>query len=133
MTLETIRDFIAELNDSLSLFDSVYMGKLDAKPLKALGVYNYREKTDYSVAIGGSDNDLSAERRFSLLVHYNKSPRETEEAAYALFNALKTVSNTETNDNLIYYIRPLYNPQDVGTDINGVCEFVIDFAVIYEV
>lgn len=32
----------------------------------------------------------------------------------------------------IKFIQPLYEPQDVGTDDAGICEIVIEMAVIYD-
>ena len=45
---------------------------------------------------------------------------------------MKAARNVTVNDQLIKFIQPLYEPQDVGKDDAGICEWVIEMAVIYE-
>ena len=48
------------------------------------------------------------------------------------FDAVKAARNVTVNDELIKFIQPLYEHQDVGKDDAGICEWVIEMAVIYE-
>ena len=68
----------------------------------------------------------------TLLVHWNKSLRDTETATMALFEAVRDTENTVINHETIKFIQPLCEPQDVGTDDSGVYEMVIEMAVIYK-
>lgn len=68
----------------------------------------------------------------TFLVHWSKSLRETENASTALFEALRGTREESINDACIKFILPLYELQDVGTDDAGICEMVIEAAVIYE-
>ena len=128
MMLSDVRDYIA----SLGIAEVVYMGKMDSKSEKAIGVYNSKHRRAYKTAIGGSALQSYGTKYVTLLVHWNKSPRETENATTALFEAVKTAREVEVNEQKIKFIQPLYELQDVGTDDAGIYEMVIEAAVIYE-
>ena len=128
MTLSDIRDYIA----SLSLAQTVYMAKADPKTEQSIGVYNSKHTHVYSVAIGGKALESYGVRYVSFLVHWNKSPRQTETATKALFDALQNTREAVINNKTIKFIQLLYEPQDVGTDNAGICEQVIEAAVVYE-
>lgn len=128
MMLSDVRDYI----DSLRLANHVYMGKLDSKPDKSVGVYNSKHDRVYQVAIGGPELESYGTKYVTLLVHWNKSPSDTEKAVTALFDAVREAREVTINNETIKFILPLYEPQDVGTDDYGVYEMVIEAAVIYE-
>lgn len=128
MTLADVRDYIASLN----LADHVYMGKLPDKEEKSIGVYNSKHQYLYHTAIGGPDQESYGQKYVTFLVHWNKSPRDTEKATTDLFEVLRRVRDAEINKETIKFIQPLYEPQDVGTDDSGIYEMVIEAAVIYE-
>lgn len=130
MTLEDVRDYIASLG--VAEPKRVYMGKLDAKPDKTIGVYHSKHQRTYKTAIGGPSLESYGEKYVTFLVHWNKSPRDTEKAATALFEALTATREAKINNETIKFIQPLYEIQDVGTDDAGVYEMVIEAAVIYE-
>lgn len=129
MMLADIRDYIA----SLRMSDYTYMGMLDSKKEKSFGVYNSKHGGTYKTAIGGSDLQSYAMKYVSLLIHWNKSPRETERAAVSLFEKLETVRDVTINDVKIKFIQLLCNePISVDTDDDGIYEMVIEAAVVYE-
>lgn len=128
MTLEDVRDYI----DSLDIAEHVYMGKLPAKEDKAVGVYNSKHQHAYHTALGGPSLEGYGEKYVTLLVHWNKSPRDTEKAATALFQRLRTARDEKVNNEKIKFFQPLYDIQDVGTDEAGICEMVIEGVVIFE-
>lgn len=126
--LSDVRDYIASLN----LAEHVYMGKLDAKQDKSIGVYNSKHQQVYRTAIGGPGLESYGTKYVTLLVHWNKSPRDTEKAATALFEAVRDTREVIINNKTIKFIQPLYDIQDVGTDKSGIYEMAIEAAVIYE-
>ena len=129
MRLSDVKDFI----ESLGLAEHVYMGKLDTKKEKAIGVYNSKHMHDYQTAIGGPALKSYGAKYVSFLVHWNRSPRETEDAAIRLFKALEAARETQKNGVTIKFIQLLVNePVDVGTDDAGVYEMVLEAAVIYQ-
>lgn len=128
MMLKDVKDWVKSLN----LADSVYMAKLDAKQEKRIGVYNSKHEHAYRTAIGGPSMQSYGTKYVTFLIHWNKSPHETEKAAMSLFEAVRTAREVNVNDETIKFIQPLYDLQDVGTDDAGICEMVIEAAVIYE-
>lgn len=129
MKLSSIRDYIA----SLDLADQVYQGKMPDKQDRVIGVYNSKHEHAYKTAIGGTALESYGLKYVTFLVHWNKSPRDTEEAAQALFSALQQTDNVTVNNETIKYIQLMVNePVDVGTDDAGIFEMVIEAAVVYE-
>lgn len=128
MMLSDVRDYI----DSLGIAEHVYMGKLDAKQEKSIGVYNSKHSHAYKATIGGSALESYGTKYVTFLVHWNKSPRDTEKAAMGLFGVFTGAREVDINDKKIKFIQPLYDIQDVGTDDSGIYEMVIEAAVIYE-
>ena len=128
MMLSDVRDYIA----SLGLADHVYMGKLPDKQDKSIGVYNSKHQHVYGTAIGGPSLESYGTKYVTLLVHWNQSPRDTEKAATALFDAVRTAREVTINEAKIKFIQPLYEIQDVGTDDAGIYEMVIEAAIIPE-
>lgn len=128
MTLADVRDYIA----SLGLAEHVYMSKMPDKQDKSIGVYNSKHTTAYKTAIGGPELESYGVKYVTLLVHWNKSPRDTEEAAIRMFEAIQQTRQATINNATIKFILPLYELQDIGTDDAGVYEMVIEAAVYYD-
>ena len=127
--LADVRDFI----ESLGIAEHVYSGKLDAKKEKSFGVYNSKHTYPYKTAIGGLELQSYGTKYVTLLIHWNKYQRETEEAAIKLFKVLEKTSEVEINEQTIKFIQLLVNePDDVSTDDAGIYEMVIEAAVIYQ-
>lgn len=131
MRLKDIRQYVAGLG--IAEDSHVYIGKLDNKKEKSIGVYNRQGQGPPRQALGGERNVAYEEKKISLLVHWNKSKTETEEAAVRLFEALQDSDAGNIGDTKIYFIRlDVPEPQDVGTDDNGVYEYVIWVSFFYE-
>lgn len=99
MMLEDIRDYIA----SLDVAEHVYMGKLPDKEDKSVGVYNSKHQNTYHTALGGPSLEGYGEKYVTLLIHWNKSPRETEKAAVELFEKLRTMRDAIVNNETIKF------------------------------
>lgn len=127
MMLSDVRDYI----ESLGIAEHVYSGKLDAKKEKSIGVYNSKHEQAYRTAIGGPELESYGTKYITLLVHWNKSQRETEKAATDLFKKVAAAREEKINDVTMKFILPIYDLQDVGTDDNGIYEMVIEAAIIY--
>ncbi len=129
MKLSDVRDYI----DTLKIGETVYMGILDAKEDKSIGVYKSKHSNAYKTAIGGSKLQSYGVKYVTLLIHWNKSLRETETAAFKLFKELETAREVTINESKIKFVQLLVDePVDVGTDNKGVYEMVIEAAIIYE-
>lgn len=127
--LSDIRDWLKEYR----IAENYYIGKLDAKKEKSVGVYSRETHGNMQIAIGGLDNTKYAVKRVSLLLHWNKNARETEQAALELQNKILGLDSLVLNNTKVYYIRLLQDePVDVGTDDTGVYERVIQLDLYYE-
>ena len=126
-----IREWIASLG--IAEDDNVYMGKLDNKQQKSIGVYSRSSSGSPNIALGGLECTTYDTKRLSLLVHWTTRKAESEVAAYELFEKLRNVSSLDLGDTHINYLRLMVpEPQDVGTDDGGVYEYVIWLDLIYE-
>ncbi|KLU68097.1 MAG: hypothetical protein RHS_6076 [Robinsoniella sp. RHS] len=131
LMLEDVRDLVSGLGFTED--HNVYMGKLDAKQDKSIGVYNLKRSAPYTVAIGGKDKESYRTKQISILVHWNRSMRDTEAVGAELFEKLAAMREVRINEKQIKFIHPLVDqPVDVGTDDNGIYEMVIEIELIYE-
>lgn len=130
ITLESIREYISSL--SIAEDERVYMGTLDAEQEKSLGVYNSKHQYNSHKALGGPDLEGYGEKYVTILVHWNKSTRDTEKVTMGLYETLRRVRDIQTEDGTIKFFQLLYAPQDIGKDDTGICEWVIEAAVIFE-
>lgn len=126
MMLSDILDYI----ESLDIADQVYMGKLDPKPDKSIGVYNSKHQQPYTATLNGNTLASYDLKYVTLLLHWNKSPVETEIAGKRLFEAVAATREKTVNSKLIKFVQPLYALQDVGTDDSGVYEMVVEAAFV---
>lgn len=131
LPIKDIRGYIASLG--IAADDNVYIGKLDSKKQKSIGVYSRSVSGSPNIALGGLACTTYDIKPVSLLIHWNKSISESEEAAYLLFEQLQRVTSLTIGDTPINYLRLMVpEPQDIGTDDNGVYEYVIWLDFIYE-
>lgn len=129
MRLKDIRDYI----DTLGISKYVYMGKMDHKKEYSIGVYHSKRKQPYRTVIGGPELETHGIKEVSILIHWSKSPRETEDMAMRLFETLRDTREVEINNKKIKFIQLLIDePIDVDVDENGIYEMVIEAAVVYE-
>lgn len=131
LTLKAVQDYIISLGIADS--DHVYIGKLDNKKQKSIGIYSRQTNGQPNMALGGLDCTTFDVKAVSLLIHWNKRKDETERTACELFEILRTVSSLTLGNTHINFLRLMVpEPQDVGTDENGVYEYVIWLDFIYQ-
>lgn len=125
---------VLNLAETLGLVEDghLYMGILDAKKQCSIGIYNSKRSHPHSVAIGGKQNESYGTKYTTFLVHWNKSSRETERAAVALFERLEQIRDVTINNKTIKFVQLLTEPISVGVDDNGIFESVIEVAFVYE-
>lgn len=130
LALKDIREYISGLG--IAEDDHVYIGKLDNKKHQSIGVYSRSSSGNAYIPLGGIQNASYGTRPVSLLVHWNRNKPETEETAYRLYELLRDAGRVEIGGIPIHYIRMMVpEPQDIGTDDNGVYEYVIWLDFIY--
>lgn len=126
-----VRDYIAGLG--IADNNNVYCGKLDNKKDKSIGVYNLNRQRPLQTAVGGLNNSSYRIKSVSILVHWNKSVRDTEETSEQLYNMLRDTNNKIINDTRILFTKmQVDGPVDVGTDDKGIFESVIELDIYYE-
>ena len=121
---------MAEVRDwlkTISTAEHFYIGKLDAKQDKSLGVYSRAALGQPpDIALGGLSCTKTAVKQVSILLHWNQNAKDTEAAAQALFEALQAAEPIQIGQTLVALLQLLVPaPVDVGTDDNGVYERVI--------
>lgn len=126
-----VRDYIAGLG--IADNNNVYCGKLDNKKDKSIGVYNLYRQRPLQTAVGGLNNSSYRIKSVSILVHWNKSVRDTEETSEQLYNMLRDTNNKIINDTKLLFTKmQVDGPVDVGTDDKGIFESVIELDIYYE-
>lgn len=130
MTTESVLGWVKTLSTKPEHY---YCGMLNDKKDKSFGIYQLKDQRSRDISLGGIENTKTAVKGISILVHWTRSTRETEDIAVALYNDLATAQNVVIGDNKVNYIQLLHNESiDVGADENGVCERVIEFIIHYE-
>lgn len=131
MKLRDIRDYIAGLG--IAPDENCYCGKMADKKEKSLGVYPLKNRQGNSIPLGGMPNSSYGVKAISFLIHWNRSPTESEAAADALQEALISCRDVTINGQTIKFIFVAYEePIPVDTDENGIYEYVIECLVYYE-
>lgn len=122
-----VRDWLK----TLIAAEHFYIGKLDNKPDKSVGVYPLNQSGAPLTGIGQDTtyDTLSV----SVLVHWNNSASQTETAVHALFETIRTARNVAISGHKVYYLELLTAaPFSVGTDEKGVYEWVVEIKIYYE-
>lgn len=130
ISLRDIRDYIATLG--IAEDENCYMGILPDKQLESIGTYPLR-RNGRTETVGGNDNRSYEAKSASFLVHWNKSPSETEKAAHELFCALEKTKMETVNGHLIKFV--MLNSDEpvwVGNDKKGIYEYVIECVFYFE-
>ena len=131
LALKDIKQYISGLG--IADDEHVYIGRLDNKKEKCIGVYGRPTSGPVNIAIGGLECTTYDTKSVSLLIHWNKIKDETERTAYDLFEKLRSVTSLSIGDTHINYLRLMVpEPQDVGSDDGGVYEYVIWLDFIYQ-
>ena len=108
--------------------DNYYCGTLDRKKERSFGVYQLSRRKN-ETAVGGRDPTRTRTHGVSLLVHWNHSTRQTQNAAIALYEAIAAAGTAQVGScRAVYFQMQQNEPIDVGTDDNGICEYVCSVA-----
>lgn len=127
ITLANIRDWLKTISNA----ENYYIGKLDNKQDKSIGVYSLRRSAPPITALG--NNSTYDIKSVSVLIHWTKNADEAEQAALQLLDSLRNLRNLTINNTSIYCLKlNVAEPVDVGTDDKGVYERVIEFDLYYE-
>ncbi len=127
MTLSEVLEWLK----TLSKFDNYYIGTLDSKKNRSLGVYNLKRDTAPILALGRVGS--YSIKRISLLIHWDNNADSSEKQALDLYKAIFNARPTKIGETSINFVGMLVNePIDVGRDDKGICEYVIEFEIYYK-
>ena len=130
LSLEDVRQYISDMG--IAEDSNIYIGKLDAKQEKSIGVYNRSSTAPPKIPLGGAKLGSYGVKQLSLLVHWNKSKLEAEKTANKLYMKLMQARNECIGEKKLLFNQMMVpEPQDVGTDDNGIYEYVIWLDLIY--
>lgn len=127
MTLKDVKDWLKEQVSA----DVWKIGTYDASNEKTICVRNLTSNRG-KLAIGGLQNTSTAVKGVSIIVHWSKNPDETERVAQevlALFCGKQPVIG---DYQIVKCDMRSDEPISVGTDDNGIYEYVIETWLTYE-
>ena len=124
---------IAEFRDylkTLNVAENYYIGKIENSKEYTVGVYADASTPRVEAVGKGSSYGTFGIR---LLVHWNKNANETEQSARSLFSEIRYIQDLDMGDIHVQYLDLDYDePIFIGTDANGVYEYVITGTIYYK-
>lgn len=123
--LADIRDYIK----TLEIADYCTIGKIDNSKEKAIGIYGDGYMARVEAFGKNSSYDVMGVR---ILYHGTKNLKETEQVARSLYDALRYITDTDMGTIHVQYFDLNYSePVFLGTDGNGVFEYIVSGVVYY--
>ncbi|BBI32366.1 phage tail terminator protein [Cohnella abietis] len=108
-----------------------YIGKIDGSKQQCIGLYNVNGSAPV-IAVGGLDNTSYGIKSISILVHWTKNADTAEVKAQEVYAALFGQSATIDGKRVVMFQMRHPEPLSVGTDSEGVYEYVIETTIYYE-
>ncbi|MGM1047602.1 MAG: phage tail terminator protein [Bacillota bacterium] len=127
MTLAEIRDWLKTQIDC----PQWYIGKIDGKKEQCIGLYN-TTGAPIRLAIGGPDATGYQVKAISILVHWGRNADEAERKAIEVYNSLFAQSAEIGGKRVIMFKMVTPQPVNVGTDSEGIYEYVIEVHIYHE-
>lgn len=127
---------LADVRDWLSSLEAIEatwtIGRFEADLERRACVYQRRGQ-GANVALGGAASTKTLVKHLNVLVHWDRNHRETEEAAQALYDALRFNPRARIGNATASYVDlQLPEPVDLGSDQNGIFERSIWLDIYYE-
>lgn len=126
MLLSEIKDWLKTKIDC----PNWYVGKIDASQDQCIGIYSIAGGKP-NIAIGGLSNTTYAKKSISILIHWGNQTTPAEQKAQEVYDVLFGQSAVIGGKRVIQFDMRT-SPIGVGTDSNGIYEFVIETTIIYE-
>lgn len=127
MLLSEVRDFLKTKIDC----PQWYSGKIDASKEQCIGLYSVQGPKP-NIALGGLANTSYSTKAISILVHWGNNSNIAEQKAQEVFDALFGKSAVIGGKRVINFDMRTSEPISVGTDSNGIYEYVIETIIYYE-
>jgi len=127
MRLSEVRDWLKTKIDC----PNWYIGKIDGKKPQCIGLYGLNSGAPV-IAIGGLENTSYAAKPISILIHWGKNADVAEVKAQEVYAALFGQSAVIGGQRVISFDMRTPEPVSVGTDDEGIYEYVIETTIYYE-
>jgi hypothetical protein len=125
-----VRDLL-KLNNNLEI-NRYFCGKIDNKYEKSICVYDLKDASRRNIAISGEEM-TTGNKKFSILIRWNKNYLETSEASENIYNYLTTLNHLSYNNIDINYVELLDDaPIDLHCGDDGIYERLIDLKIYYK-
>ncbi|MFT8313176.1 MAG: minor capsid protein [Clostridium sp.] len=128
MLLSEIKDW---LKTKITDCPNWYVSKIDGSVDQCIGIYSIPGGKP-NIAVGGLDNTSYAKKSISILIHWGNQTTPAEQKAQAVYDVLFGQSDVIAGKRVIMFDMRTPEPIGVGTDDNGIYEFVIETTIIYE-
>ena len=126
MTLKEVKDWLKENITA----NNWKIGTYDSSQDKTISIRNLTSNLS-KIAIGGLSNTSTAVKGVSIVVHWNKNPDETEQIAQKLFALFYGHSPVIGGYRVMKCDMRSDEPISVGTDDNGIYEYLIETWLTY--
>lgn len=127
MLLSEVKDYLKTVIDC----PQWYSGKIDATVEQCIGVYSVKGPAP-NIALGGLTNTSYSTKAISILVHWGKNSNVAEQKAQEVYNALFGQNAVIGGKRVIKFDMRTSEPIGVGTDGNGIYEYVIETVIYFE-
>lgn len=108
-----------------------YTGKIDGTVDQCIGIYSVQGPST-NIALGGLANTSYSTKAISILVHWGKNSNIAEQKAQEVYNVLFGQSATIGGKRVIKFNMRTSEPVGVGTDSNGIYEWVMETVIYFE-
>ncbi|MBU3208690.1 minor capsid protein [Clostridium algidicarnis] len=108
-----------------------YIGKIDGAKEQCIGIYNVQGPTP-NIALGGLVNTSYSTKAISILVHWGKNADVAERKAQEIYSVFFGQVATIGGKRIVKFDMRTSEPIGVGTDSNGIYEYVIETVIYYE-
>ncbi|WP_300386559.1 minor capsid protein [Clostridium sp.] len=127
MLLSEIREYLKTKIDC----PQWYLNKLGGTQEQSITIYNAIGLPP-NIAIGGLENTSYRTKAISILVHWGKNSDIAELKAQEIYNTLLGNGGVIGNKKAIMFKMKTDSPIYVGTDSEGIIEYVIETIIYYE-
>ena len=108
-----------------------YTSKIDGTVEQCIGIYSVQGPPP-NIALGGLANTSYSTKAISILVHWGKNSNVAEQKAQEVYNNLFGQSTNIGGNRVIKFDMRTSEPIGIGTDSNGIYEFVIETVIYFE-
>lgn len=127
MLLSEVKDYLKTVIDC----PQWYTGKIDGTVEQCIGIYSTKGPSP-NIALGGLANTSYSTKAISILVHWGKNSNTAEQKAQEVYNALFGQRAIIGGKQVKKFDMRNSEPIGIGTDSNGIYEFVIETVIYFE-